>query len=352
LIGGSNGGLQNIVSIVIDGSDSVPGVAGWGTFPSFYHFKDSMLRYVTQGVGQWCHDIHDNIFEHFYNPSQPTHGNVLECNDDSPGNAVNQPQNTPNVVYNNIVRHDDSGFSTGNPRFWFCPESVPEYWFNNIQYDMATGIQQNWDYAGPSGYGCTNTGGQFMFNNTIVGGLQPCYVSTVNHGGQYLTVLNEHLINTSFDTGTTACTGKASVTNVAMSNATALSQGYIVSGGTGGTGYTCNDDSTTPCIPTSGSNSTVGAGGNHQAYCTSLASYSTETAISTDAANACKYGTTDGCAYNATTHTMSCPAQTAIARPSSGAWDAGAYQFSAATPIGGTFAVGSAKFGGSVIIHE
>ena len=73
--------------------------------------------------------------------------------------------------------------------------------------------------------------------------------------------------------------------------------------------------STTPCAPTSNTNSTVGAGGNHQAYCTTLAGFSSEAAIGTDAANACQLGTTDGCAYNATSHTMSCPAQTAVARP-------------------------------------
>ena len=107
MIGGGYNGLQTIDHLVVDGSDSLPGVCSWAPFPSFYHFRDSMLRYTTQGVGAWCHDIHDNIFEHFYNPSQPTHGNALECNDDSTGNAVGQPQNTPNVFYNNVVRHFD-----------------------------------------------------------------------------------------------------------------------------------------------------------------------------------------------------------------------------------------------------
>ena len=104
--------LQTIDHVVIDGSDSKPGACGWGVFPSFYHFRDSMIRYITQGVGQWCHDIHDNIFEHIFNPDVPTHGNVLECNSESDGTAAGQPANTPNVFYNNIMRHLDPAFAS------------------------------------------------------------------------------------------------------------------------------------------------------------------------------------------------------------------------------------------------
>lgn len=344
LIGGGGNGTQTLDTIVIDGADSNPGSCSWGTFPGFNHFRNSMIRYTNQGVGQACHDIHDNIFEHFYNHNSGagSHTNVLECNDDA------NPA-TANVFYNNILRHDDSSLTaSGQVHWWFCPESAPEYWFNNLQFDVA--LTNNWDYAGPPTYACTNTGGQFMFNNVLVDIQQPCNVSTVNHGGQYLTVLNEHLINSPFDTNTgTPCTGRSDSTNVAMSDATATSQGYTTgSSGTAGTGNTCANDSTTPCSPTLISNSTVGAGGNHQAYCTALAAFSSETAIGIDAANACKLSTTDGCAYNATTHTMSCPAQIAVARPVSGAWDAGAYEFLAAT-LGGQLGLGATLSAGATV---
>jgi hypothetical protein len=328
IIGGGANGLQTLDHIVIDGSDSNPGSWAWGTFPSLYHFRDSIVRYTGQGVGQWCHDIHDNIFEHFHNhnPNAGSHSNIMECNDDAGGNAVNQPQNTPNVFYNNIVRHDDASYvGSGQVHLWFCPESVPEYWFNNLMYDVAAG--NDWDYAGPSIYGCTNTGGQYMFNNTLVDVTQPCYVSNVSHGGEYLSILNEHLINTPLDAGTTACTGMSSATNIAMSDATAEAQGYLVSSGGTANSDTCAND-VTPCAPTLSSDSTVQAGANHQAYCTALAGYTSEPAIGTDAANACKYGTTDSCTYNTSTHTMVCPAQSAISRPITAAWDAGSYQFS------------------------
>jgi hypothetical protein len=330
LMSGGNQSLHSVVALVVDGSDSDPQVCSWATFPSFYHFKDSIVRYTTQGVGQWCHDIHDNIFEHFYAPNVPTHGNILECNDDNNGSAPNQPQNTPNVVYNNIIRHDDPSFVTGGEvHIWFCPETVPEFWFNNLMYDVGNG--NDWDYAGPNTYNCNNTGGQYMFNNTLVDIVQPCYIPTVSHGGQYLTVSNENLINTSFDAGTTACTGLASTTNIAMTDGAAEAQGYLLSSGGTANSDTCANENTTPCAPTGSTNSTVGKGTNYQSYCTTLSTYTSEYAIGTEAANACKYGATDGCAYNTASHTMVCPAQTWVARPTTTAWDAGAYQFGGGT---------------------
>ena len=230
------------------------------------------------------------------------------------------------------MRHDDAGFGpAGQVHLWFCPEGVPEYWFNNTVYDVYN--ENVWDYAGPPIYGCTGTGGQYMFNNTLVDVTQPCYVPTVNHGGQYLTVLNEHLINAPFDIGTTSCTGRTDSTNIAMSDAKATSELYTTGiGGGSGAPNNCANDATMPCTPTAAGNGTVGTGGNHQAYCTALAAYGSEPAIGTEAATACKYGTTDGCTYNTTSHTMVCPGQTPVARPLSGAWDAGAYEFAGGDP--------------------
>ena len=317
--------LQTIVKLVVDGSDSNAGACNWGTFPMFTHFVDSMIRYTTQGVGQGCHDIHDNIFEYISNPNVPTHGNILECNNDASGS-------TPNVFYNNTMRHINSNFfSSGQVGWWFCPTTAPEYWFNNLVYDTGgQGDGNLWAYAGPPIYSCSNTGGQYMFNNTLVDAFQPCNGSTYQNGGLYLTVFNEHLINTPFATGGAHdCTGHTDASNIAMTRSASNSQGYTSSSGAINSGYVnCTNESTAPCSPTAANNSTVGAGGNRQSYCTVLAGYSSERAISTDAANACKYDTTDGCSYVTSNHTMNCPAHTPAARPTSTAWDAGAYQFS------------------------
>jgi hypothetical protein len=344
LTGGANV-LWSMTRMVIDGSDSVAGGCLVGFGPAYYHFKDSIWRYTTDGVGDWCHDIHDNIFEHWYGPtygdsgghgSWASHPNTFECNEDSAGNSPDQPNNTPNVFYNNIIRHDDpSNVNIGAVHLWFCPTTIPEYWFNNLVYDIEN--SNYWDYAGEPAYGCPTQGSGSgpqvtMFNNTLVDGTQPCYLGNVSGGGGPLTVLNEHLINTSFDSPGTynvPCTGLSSATNVAMTDAAATTQGYTTgSGGTDGGTNTCANEAMTPCTPTASTNATVRAGTSTQSYCATLASYTTEPAISTDAANACKYGTTDGCLYNTLTHTMNCngPVPTPVKRGPT--WDSGAYQFS------------------------
>jgi hypothetical protein len=290
----------------------------------FTHMKDSIIRYTTQGVGQGCHDIHDNIFEYISNPNLPTHGNILECNAEAQGS-------TPNVFYNNIMRHINSNFfSSGQVGWWFCPNTTPDYWFNNIVYDTGGyGDGNLWAIAGSIQYpNCTNTGTQKMFNNTLSGAVQPCHLGGSNPtGGQYLTVVNEHLINTPYD-GTGCAGGASDASNISMTWATARIQGFTIGSAGITDADTCANDTTTPCGPTAAS-STVSAGTNHQAYCTALAGYTSEPAISTDAANACKYGTTDGCAYDTSTHSMICPAHPAVARPISGTWDVGAYQYAA-----------------------
>jgi len=343
-LSGGNQNLWSIIGMVMDGSDSTPGACA-PEFPGIYHMKDSIWRYTSGGAGSWCHDIHDNIFEHIQpgignsnwdgNGSwNTTHNNVWECNQDNPGGAVGQPSGTSNVFYNNILRHDNPGMAGVGPvHWWFCPTTVPEYWFNNLIYDTVGG--QQWDYAGPPVYPyCANSGGQFMFNNTFVDTpTHPCYVPNVTQGGQYLTVYNEHMINSFFDSGSTSCAGQNDASNVLMSSATAKSQGYVTgSKGSSGATNTCANEVTTPCSPTAATNGTVGTGRNEQTYCASLAGYTQEYAIGTEAANACRFSTTDGCTYVVNTHTMSCPGQIAVARPATTAWTSGAYQFSGQGP--------------------
>lgn len=335
LLGGGNTNLAAISQLVIDGADSVPGACAWGQFPSFYHFKDSIVRYTTFGVGQNCHDIHDVILEYFYpetygestgSGSWTSHQNVLECNADYSGS-------TPNVLYNVIMRHDNAGMANaGFEHLQTAPSSTAaEYYFNNVFYDLTGG--QYWDICETPHGGCNNTGagGQYMFNNTFVDIIQPCYLGgpSISAGAQYLSIANEHLINTPLDGASgTPCNGYNSTSNVVMTDATATSQGYTTgSRGPSGATNNCANDSTTPCGPTGSGVKTVAAGVNVQSYCSQLASYTAERAIGVDAANACKYGTTDGCSYNTSTHTMVCPGQGVVTRPNSTAWDSGAYQY-------------------------
>jgi hypothetical protein len=331
IISGGGGVHQDFDKIVVDGSDSNPQEAAWAAFPWFHHMRDSLIQYVANGSGNNCHDIHDNIFQHMYYMLYDGHYNNLECNSDYSASG------TVNVFYNNVARHFDPSFGTGEV-FWFCPNSTPEYWFNDLEYDVSG---QPWAIAGTLQYpGCTGTGGQYWFNSLyMVNNTLPCHGSGSDQtGGAYRTIYNLQMIGTSFDGS--GCTGFSDPSNIVMSNATATSQGYTTgSPGTAlGSTNNCANDSTTPCAPVSSSNSTVGAGHNlannstipaavATTWCQKLSSYS-EPAISTDAYNACTYGTTDGCAYNSTTHAMVCPAQTAVSRNGTGAWDVGAYQMS------------------------
>jgi len=329
------GGVQDVFDhIVIDGSDSNPEIVSWAAFSMFRHMRDSIVRYAGQGVGANCHDIHDNIFEHFFYTELDGHYNALECNAEAGSNygGLNYT-NSANVFYNNVIRHFDPSFGSGEV-LWFCPNATSDYWFNNLQYDLSG---QTWAIAGPNGYSmCTMTGGQFMFNNTLVDAAQPCHGGGSNNsGGAYMTVYNEHLINSPFDNS--GCTGYGDSSNISMSDATATSQGYTT--GSSGTvqSNTCANDTTTPCAPTSASNTTVGVGHNlinngtvadavTTTWCATLATFTSEYTIGTEAANACLYGTTDSCTYNSTTHTMNCPGLAPVQRPTSGNWNAGAYQ--------------------------
>ncbi|HXX18197.1 MAG TPA: hypothetical protein VEJ46_02240 [Candidatus Acidoferrum sp.] len=73
--------------------------------------------------------------------------------------------------------------------------------------------------------------------------------------------------------------------------------------------------------PTSSSGATVGAGVNETSLCNSIPD--------PNAATACKMDTTYAVTYNATNHTAVCCSRTPNARPASGPWDVGAYEFSA-----------------------
>ncbi len=348
LIGGNSNGLLVMHHNVIDGSDSKANTCAWGTFPSFYHFFSNYVGYTTQGVGQACHNIHDNIFEVFDNPltdssTAKTHGNVLECNTDLAGNPpAPNPQNTPNVFYNNIVRHATTNFSlAGQVALWHAPRYMDEYWFNNVMYDLgnngnfwavcwpAAGLETTAQCAGAAGTNVNYPGKIRMFNNTLADGLQPCSLP----GSNALEAYNEHLINTPFyPTGN--CFTAADTSNVKMTDAVAVSLGFGTYSGLinkqQASTINCANEITQPCVPTVNTSPTIGVGLNLQNYCTLLAGYTQEPAISVDAANACKYGTTDACTYNKITHTMQCPGQTAVPRPTGTiAWDAGAYLFSA-----------------------
>jgi hypothetical protein len=314
---------------VCDGWDSDPGGQGCDIFGG-YLIYDNVFGNMAQIVINGCHDSHDNLVYN-YAPVNPAaggaHGNAWECNNDAPSsdsNGNNQPNVPFNVYYNNVHMHDAAANATaGDVKLWTCAnDSADEYWFGNIMYDMGTG--NTWNQLNP----CTqSTKHSYKFNNTL-----DLSASDMDCPA-WMTSTGNHIIveggGTGYQAGTCTISG-----DIVMNHATAKTQGYDASGTdvTGNTGgISCAND-TTPCAPTLVTNSTVTAATNRQAYCTALLG-STQSMI-VNAGNACKNDTTDGCSYNTSTRSVSCPKRTALARPASTAWDAGAYQFAASTPPG------------------
>jgi len=305
---------------VVDGSDSNPQAAG-SYYGSMWHMHHNVFTSNAQGLGGLCHSIHDNIFMNWANTGDGlAHGNVMECvNDAGQGSG---PTATINVTYDNIYANNDA--PSGDVKVWFCPnQTVPEYWFNNVQYASYSGGNE-WDIDNT---GCAGSRGVtaalYMFNNTWETGT----VASIGCSAQ-TTVVNNHVIFDGSSPWQARPNGSTCVpvdsSNIVMSHATAYSQGYVASSKSTST---CANN-TTPCAPTASGNSTVGAGHNKTStYCATLLA-SSDSLIQA-AGTACEKGTTGACSYNTSNHTVSCPTATAANKPSSGAWDSGAYLYGA-----------------------
>lgn len=275
---------------VVDGSDSDP--AGWGQFyDAPYDASYNVFDNGSQGIGNDCHTFHDNLMENWVLPGDGNaHGNVFECVGETSGT---------NIYYNNVFAHVYASGGTG-AIFWIGPLSgATDYFFNNVIYDtVATGNYFNIQNA--------SGGNIYAFNSTLQSsgsaGLMDCEGGAKTHG------YNMHFITQAttpyYGSGTCSTT-----TNLLQNNSTANGQGY-----TGSETYAYS--------PTSGSGSTVGGGTNEQSLCTTISG------INAAAGAACQSDTGYACTYNTSNHTVSCPARTPVARPSSVAWDQGAYQYS------------------------
>ncbi|HVU46967.1 MAG TPA: hypothetical protein VHD85_12610 [Terracidiphilus sp.] len=318
---------------VCDGSDSdptsitclTPGGGGWLTYGNVWANQAQM-------VANGCHIWHDNYwFGYTYSGDGVAHGNQLECNNSSPQNDANghsQPSTTANLFYNNVMGHNSSG-TGGDVKLQFAVNSTyPWYVFDNIIYDQGSGNTLNWGGTGVK----LPTGNQYFFSNTFD-------IPTSNDKATCYTGIDYQNNLFIVEGGTAISGGDGGCTqsnNTVMSHATAVSQGYMANGtGTSGnnSNVTCANDNT-PCAPTAKGNSTVGAGTDVSSYCSTLAGSSDP--VVARAGAACLNGTTDSCAYNQTTHAVTCPRQTPVARNSTTAWDTGADQYNPQATTGGS----------------
>jgi hypothetical protein len=284
---------------VIDGSDSDRFSLN-GMESDAYIVQYSVFRYF-QGnyTVDTCHKIHDNLFEHIDNVTDGSnHSDVMQC-----AGEVSNGNSDPNLFYNNVFRFiPDSGQPLSMILGNYVPAGQADYDFNNVFHDI--GASSN--YIVINDPACATCGGPLtLYNNTAVIGSSSCIVCQGK--STTITSMNNHwIVNPATEASVFSPTsGVTETTSIYETPSTASSAGYASS----------ND-----YAPTGASSPTVGTGTNNSSFCNGLSD--------SVATNSCLSGTTNGCTYVTSSHSVSCPGITLVARPSSGAWDVGAYEWS------------------------
>jgi hypothetical protein len=310
---------ESYLKVVIDGSDSDPGGAGF-CFGGAYNTAYSAILYTSQCVAGDFHLFHDNIYSEFY---ENGHSNMLESN--------NQAETAgTNAFYNNVLYALETTGGTGGYGIALSPPvGTTDYIFNNVWWNVG-GLQNAVTVSSSNSQG---VGALVVFNNTfqLEPGLKADIVSCppANITTSTTLVNNQYITDNSTVFNAVNCVGsKAPVTatNIQMTNAVSnantspqfnqysASEAYVFS-------------------PVASTNSTVGTGTNEQSYCSALSTAAGSDSTLSNAASACRNPIPFACNYVTTTHTMSCQATptaspTAAARPASAAWNIGAYQLS------------------------
>ena len=292
----TNGG-DSCYAIYEGGSDSTTTIA--------YNY---ILKTANGIVGQYP-IVHDNVVSTIVRDYAQTngygsyHGNGFE----------NNHCQSPCFIYNNVISGVDPNAGV---TFWDSPNGSYDWIFNNVIVNTTNGNVM--DTLTGTG---AQAGGGFVqvFNNTVECGQDSAPPANQCSGDSNSASAASYFLNNHFVTSYTPLPplswwGTQS-NNVTQTKSVANGQGYTLAGA-GGFAFS----------PTSGG-STIGAGANEQAKCTTIA------ALNAAAGLACKSDTTYGVSYNATNHTVVSPGRTPVARPLSAAWDSSAYQYSGSTPV-------------------
>jgi hypothetical protein len=315
--------FNEIAYNVIDGGDSFHGTtsaanqcagsvngppcaSGFAVYGDGYNFHHNILRNVSNGIiSNSFFTMHDNLFENMWNSyvQDPlTHPNVIETG--------NTPLvGVPFYFYNNVVRH-----TRQNVTMWFMLDQQM-YMFNNAMYDNFGGSIDCIELQ--PGY-TSSTPVLLFYNNTLDGssvGNAACQVSF--NGGSppwhgTANFRNNHFIGFSpgqFSSVWTCQSGANCSATTDQGNGVFQTEAVA-----NGQGYTSANN----YQPTPGG-ATIGAGGNLKSSCST---FSVDSALCS--------GTSLGVVEQAGQggFVAFSPAVPIIRRPSSGAWDAGAYQYS------------------------
>jgi len=240
-------------------------------------------------------EIGNNNFFNINESYNGNHPNVIETTGVVSGTGVYYIHD--NYTHNIVVAES---LQVGN-------NNETDYVWNNIIVVNPSSVGSNGPHLPQSG---TPTA-MYFFNNTVAG-WSACFTSSGN--GTYtwtstLLIENNHCIPNS-GSGTVSGSptgGTTSISNnVGMTTSTATSQGYT-------------NSQTYVYSPTLNTNGTVGAGAN-------LTSTVPGAFTTNDTNYACSEQTVSGVVESV------CPTRVSNTRPASGAWDAGAYEFTGAPP--------------------
>jgi len=302
---------------VVDGSDtaqnSFMGIEGSCVGYVYENeFKD--LIYGVNGSGLL---MHDNVFDSvgFGSYDGVSHTGIVISNiDSSPGF----------IFYNNVTVNGLPGLD-GGVSVWQTPlAGGTSYAFNNVSPNGAN-IQGTLLWCGEFFMGGAGGGTCTWFNNTVECGpnsdpAKACFRVGSGQSGPLIAGVEEYNTHAVGSATVNAisheCTSACPVTTanlVPQTEAVASAQGYSIA-----QPYAFS--------PTASGNATVGAGENLTSLCATISG------IDAGAGTACLSDTTYAVSYNTSNHTVSYPARTPVARPATGAWDVGAYQFANGQP--------------------
>ena len=315
------GGTDATTSIyrnAIDGGDTAKddftGIYATGGCGNVYQ---NYIAWIPDAVNEaFIVSFHDNLMANdggLCYPGCQSHNNVMEEN--------SGPTSADSFFYNNYFLNPASTDSAGGIVLQLAPHSGQTSWFFNNVITNGPLYQANElmcaDALGGGGGTCT------IFNNTMEGGADATPPSGIPvRAGSWngstspaaINLYNNHTISSASPMYTTSdCTSGCKVTqspnpNLIQSKAKANAQGYTLA-------------QTFSFSPASATGATVGSGTNETSLCTTISG------LNAAAGTACQSDTTYGIAYDTTNHTVTGPARITIARPTSGAWDAGAYEW-------------------------
>jgi hypothetical protein len=308
---------------VIDGSDTSKDMM-WGSYGGgIERIYNNYYAYGPGFVSNW-NFFYNNTIEYCTYSFDGNHGNCVFNGAPLSGNNVYQ--------FNNVIRHTTTT-CPGCVKLWFMGQSQNSsyvgYGFNNVMYDNDP--SNIIDFTPSSGSG-SGYGTYYLFNNTIECGNDS---NTTNctygaTGGHPFTL---HMQTNHWITNSSVC-GPATCPNESNDLVETVAQATT-------NGYTSSQ--AVAFLPTASNSLTVGKGNNNQAWCATL------TSLDTVAGAACQSDGPFGVGYNTTNHTVIVPGHSQTARPASGAWDIGAYQFTSGGSGGGG---GGGGVGGAVSLVQ